>query len=485
MKKIILLIVFVYVNSFCQNSAIQSLTEGYDQSDSLKHAQWGVYAKYVDNGEVVVSLNSEESLAPASCMKTLTTAAGFFYLGADFRCATKIYYSGELDGDGTLTGNIYIVGGGDPTLGSSLVKGSLPLDSLMETWKEALSAKGIKKINGAIVGDDSFFDPTPIPDTWVWGDMGNYYGMSVSGLCINDNLYQLFFKPADNPGETAQVLRMNPEIPGLTFVNYMKTGEEGSGDNGYIYCAPNQYTAELKGTVPAGVEEFFIKGSIPNPALFAAQYFTSYLNKSGIDVSNAALRNSQKTIYNEFNLLHTTFSPEYKDIAEIINKRSFNLYAEQIFKLISVKSGGDGSFDHASDMVIKYLEDNSIDAAGVKLYDGSGLSRANMITAKTFVDLFACAAKSEYFEEYYKTFSVAGDSTDIGFFKKFGVGTEVAHNARIKSGTIGRVKCHSGYIKDKSGRLIAFSFLANNLAISGNSVLDIHKELLKAIAKIE
>jgi D-alanyl-D-alanine carboxypeptidase/D-alanyl-D-alanine-endopeptidase (penicillin-binding protein 4) len=485
MKKALVLFFLICSVMPAQIPSIQKLAESYDQSDSLKHAQWGVYAKYVDNGEVVVSLNSEESLAPASCMKTLTVAAGYCYLGSDFRCATKIYYDGEIDGKGTLTGNIYIVGGGDPTLGSSLVKGSLPLDSLMGTWKEALRAKGIKKINGAVIADDSFFDPTPIPDTWVWGDMGNYYGMSVSGLCMNDNLYQLYFKPAAAPGGPAEILRMNPEIPGLTFTNYMKTGEKGSGDNGYIYCAPNQYTAEAKGTIPAGVDEFFIKGSIPNPALFAAQYFTAYLNKSGIAVANSAMRSSQKTIYNEFNLIHTTYSPEYKYIAEIILKRSFNLYAEQVFKLISVKNSGDGSFEHAADMVMKYLKDYGIDSAGVKLYDGSGLSRANMITAKTFVDLFAHVAKTDYFEDYYHTFSLAGDSTDIGFFKRFGVGTEVAYNARIKSGTIGRVKCHSGYIKDKSGRLIAFSFLANNLSISGDSVLDIHKELLKAIARLE
>jgi len=108
-----------------------------------------------------------------------------------------------------------------------------------------------------------------------------------------------------------------------------------------------------------------------------------------------------------------------------------------------------------------------------------------MITTKAIVEMLEFMSKSDMFEDYYNTFSVAGDPNDIGWFKSFGEGTPVAYNARIKSGTIGRVKSHSGYIKDKSGRLIAFSFIANNLSISGSSMTKIHEELLKAISNLD
>jgi len=156
-----------------------------------------------------------------------------------------------------LNGNIYIVGSGDPTLGSSDFMDSLSLDKLMNNWVEAIKKVGIKKINGGVISDNLLFEEQAIPDDWVWTDIGNYYGTGTNSLCINDNLYFLYFKPNEKVGGKAKVIKTEPKIKNLKFTNYMKTGERGSGDNGYIFCAPKQYNAILRGTNPTRSNKSF------------------------------------------------------------------------------------------------------------------------------------------------------------------------------------------------------------------------------------
>ena len=176
---------------------------------------------------------------PASNLKLLTTAVALDMLGGDYQINTDLEYDGQINSKGELNGNLYIRGEGDPTLGSSEMEGVARYDSLFRIWVEQIKAKGIIKITGNIIGDDSYFDYMPLPGGWAWDDIGNYYAAGTSGLCINENLYYLYFKPADSVGEKAEVIRTEPQLANLSFINHMKTGKKGSGDNGYIYAAPS------------------------------------------------------------------------------------------------------------------------------------------------------------------------------------------------------------------------------------------------------
>jgi D-alanyl-D-alanine carboxypeptidase/D-alanyl-D-alanine-endopeptidase (penicillin-binding protein 4) len=480
----VLLVVLTVAFGFGQSSTLADRLESFRTARSLKHAQWSVYASYVDEGNPLIALNSERSLAPASCLKLITTAVGIEVLGEDYRFQTLLYHDGSVDRNGVLHGNIYIVGGGDPTLGSDLTPGSLGLDSLMPCWVSAIRAEGVRRVNGSILSDDFAFDRVPIPDDWFWIDIGNYYATSTSALSIHDNLYRIFFKPGKRVGDAAKVLRMEPEIPGLSFVNYMKTGREGSGDNGYIYCAPDQWKAVLRGTIPAGVDEFDIKGSIPDPPLFAAQTLSACLSRSGVSVAGSPALLETKHSYEHASLITTTFSPPLKDIITVINKRSFNLYAEQLLKAIGLRKLGEGSTEKGIEAVSGELERLQVNTEGLQLNDGCGLARTNGITTRTIVDLLTAMTRSRHFDAYYGSISVAGDSSDIGYFKEFGVGTELQYNARVKSGSIQGVRSYSGYVHDRSGRLIAFSLIANNYARRASEVDAIHKEIILELAKL-
>ncbi len=483
MKRLLLFIfITVFVNSNAQS--ISNLADSVSNSKLLKNAQWSIYAKYLDSDEIIFEKNADFSLAPASGLKVFTSSAALDILGEDYRFKTKIYFDGKILKGNILKGNIYIVGGGDPTLGSNLVKGSKNLDTLLLSIFNSIADMGIKKIEGGIIADETLYDGNSISGGWNYGDMGNYYGAGSSALTINDNLYKVFFKPGSSVGKSAEVLRTEPFIPNLAFTNYMKTGKEGSGDNGYIYAAPFQYNAILRGTIPAGVDEFFIKGAIPDPALFAAQIITEYLKKNGIIIKNDATKLNERIEYNSKNLIIEISSPPLKDIVYIVNKRSNNLYTEMLLRSIGLVKKNSGSIDSGIDALKEYFTNEGINTDALDLADGCGLSRNNCITAKMMVDVLTLATKKTCFNSFFNSLGVTGDPNDISYYSKYGVGTELAFNGRIKSGLINNVRSHSGYVKDKSGRTIVFSLIANNYNGSTSAIDKIHISIMVALAKL-
>jgi len=483
---ILAMLLFTYSFLFAQNPVtIEKYIKENSQSKLLKNAQWSIYAAYCKTGKEIVSHNKFMSMTPASGLKLITTAAAIYYLGKDFTFETKIYHDGIIDSEGVLQGNIYFVGGGDPTFGSDLIPSSL---SLTKTFKQIITtfnSKGIKSISGNIFTDELFFDNSAISDYWSWIDIGNYYGAGTSALSINDNLYYLYFKPADKVGAPAEILRTEPEINNLKFINYMKTGKKGSGDNGYIYNAPYNYNAVLRGTIPAGVDEFSIKGSIPDPAKFAGEYLHKSLTNSGISISGDIKKAENTFQYDESKLIYTHQSPKLIEIIEIVNKKSFNFYAEQLLRMIGKYKYNEGSVESGVKAVENFLDELGISSNGLNLFDGSGLSPANTITTEIMVKMLSKFYNNfKFFNDYYNSISLAGDPHDIGFFKNFAEGTPVELNARIKSGSINLVRSYSGYLKDSKGKMIAFSLIANNYSGSSAEINNIHKEIIIMLSKL-
>ena len=484
-KLLVLFCFFIAISNYGQKyQEINSTVKSYAEKKILKNAQWALYAKYFDTGEEIIALNQNMSVAPASGLKVFTSSAALGILGEDYRFDTKLYYDGMIS-DGKLEGDIIIVGGGDPCLGSDAVKGSMNIDDLMAVWMRAIEDLGIVEISGSILADELKYESNPVPEHWEWIDLGNYYAAPSSALSINDNLYYLYFKPADKVGGIAEVLRTEPVIPGLSFTNYMTTGEKGSGDNGYIYSAPLQYDAALRGTIPAGRPEFSIKGSMPDPALYAAQYLSKTLREHFISVKGEPGKVNTPRKYNERNLVLVSVSPPLKDIVYISNKKSNNVYTELLLKAISYKRTGRGSTSDGIKFMIKFLTDNSINTDGLLLYDGSGLSRSNAITAKMMVDLLVANTESRYFKSFHNSLAVVGDPNDIAIHRNTGMGTAIEKKAWIKSGGIVGVRSYSGYIENMSGRAIVFSFIANNFSGSGGEVNRIHRELMIKLAELK
>lgn len=465
-----------------ENKNLHKIIETTALSPSIKNAQWGICVKYADSGKPFASLNPSQNLVPASTLKLFVTAAALNVLGEGYRFKTGLYYDGEITDGGILKGNIYIKGGGDPSLGSTLVKDSLPMEELFGAWAGKIKEKGISKIEGSVIGDNLLFEGIPVPGNWAWEDTGNYYAAAADALSINDNLYKLFFAPGKKEGEEARVLRTEPEIPGLRFTNFMKTGPAGSGDNGYIFLSPGQYNAGLRGTVPAGAAEFAIKGAIPEPALFAAQILTAALVKSGVEVRGNPKILSSPAGYEPLKLIAETFSPPLKDIVRVTNKRSFNLYAEMLSRALALKRKKAGSIKEGNESVRGFLNSSGIDTSELKLFDSCGLSRSNLVKAETMADLLVFMAKSTSFEPFRDSLAFPGDPDATGHIKNFGKGTILEKSLRIKSGSLTGIRSYCGYVKNKKGKLLAFAFIINNYSGSPAEVEEIHEKLLIDIA---
>lgn len=440
----------------------------------MKNASWGLSVEDA-SGKTLVARDPDLSLTPASTLKLFVTAAALDRFGPEKRFPTRLYYDGTLSG-GVLNGDLYIKGGGDPSLGSRLVRGAKPMSAVFADWAAAVKAAGIRSIKGAVVGDDSAFDSVQ-PGSWAWEDIGNYYAAQPSALTVNDGLYELYFKPADKAGEPADVLRTDPPVPGLTFEDHMKTGPAGSGDDGYIYAFPGQFRAVLRGTIPQGGAEFAIKGALPDPALFAAQAFGAYLSGAGVAQALAPRRGAPPA-GDRLTQVAETYGAPLKEIVRVTNKRSFNLYAELLLRQL-----GAGDPEAGLKAVRGFLAENGVDVSELKLSDACGLSWRDAVKARNFARLLVSLRGKKYFPEFYDSLVFPGDTDASGHVRKMGLGTPLEKDLRLKSGSINGVRSYAGYLRTKKGRTLAFAFIVNNYSSPGGDMDALTQRLLLELYK--
>ena len=465
--------------------SLQALIEQKQQLRVLDGALWGGIAAYVTQPEQpLFALHEKTRLTPASTLKLLTTAAALETLGPDYRFETRLYASSAPNENGTLHGNLYIQGGADPTLGSTRVVGAEKWQTVVNKWAAAIEKAGIKKIDGTIYADVSLFEGPSIAPKVNWENMGNYYASPATPLCFNDNLFDIYFTPEIVPGRPVQVAYTIPNIPGLQLQSFVTT-DKSQKDNAYVYGAPQQYELKIFGTIPTSITEFSIKGALPDPALFAAQALQAVLEEKGISVAQPPQTLTTAPDYSHMQLLHTYQSPKLKDIILIVNKRSFNLYADMLLRMLAVYAGKSGSLDNGLAELQNFLQKNKIaSATDTILYDGSGLARDNLLTPQTLLNTLIFMSNSPYFKEYYHSLATPDDRGDLLVLRRFLQPTKRVEQVRVKGGTIDGVKAAAGYVQDRNGQLIAFVMIANNLASKDESLLRFHEDVIKKMISL-
>lgn len=480
-KSLFLLFFFSFFNLSAQNDkSLSDLIEAFRSGPELKQASWSLYAINAVTNNVLLSVNPELKLAPASNLKLLTSAAALHYFGPDYRFVTRAGYKGNIE-NGNLNGDLVIIGGGDPTFCSERFAGTPGLESVLFNILLNVKERGIRRINGAIIIDVSSFEEYLIPDYWPWIDIGNYYGAGVSALCVNENYYTMKFSPGRKEGDSVIILGTEPNLDFIKIQNEVRTGKPGSGDNAYIYFIPFENSIVVKGTVPAGEKEFSIKGNLVIPAKFFAYALEKYLNKNGI----VTLLPSKivKQPVGEFTMLTEFISPRLAEIIGVVNKKSNNLFTEQLLYLLAQKAGMKLKHSDGIEVLYRFLEENKIFNEGLTLFDGCGLSRNNCITTKTIAELLRFMVSSPQFKPFFESLPVAGDENDPGGFRQFGKGTILEKRLFVKSGTINGVRAFSGYLLNTENQLIAFSLIANNYEGSSSGIDKIHREILLRLAE--
>jgi len=461
---------------------IQQAIDAFLKHKSNANATVSFMAIDLKEDKILAAHNENAAIPSASIAKLLSTATAFEVLGKDYKMQTRIYTDGKLIEDSVLTGNIWIRGGGDVSLGSKFFNESGKELRFLEDWADSLLSKGIKRIKGAIIADGSSFGYTGVPDGWNWSDIGNYYGAGAGGINILDNTIRLFFRTG-KLGSMTQIVDMYPEVPGLMFKNTVVSANVG-GDDAYIYGAPFSLDRSAAGKLPINQSHFEVRGSLPDPEYQLALEFYKMLVKKGfyieqLPVGRRTLGLKMNNTYDEsFQLLLTHEGKTVKEIAYWTNLRSMNLFAEALLNQVGYFKSNDGSTDNALREFMDFWKDK-VNLEGINLKDGSGLSRNNAISANHFCQVLKYMYHSINFEDYKSTLPVAGQS---GTAKNLCKGQAGENRVYAKSGTINRIKAYAGYVESKSGKIIAYSFMINNFEGSATEMKHLMEPVLNAMA---
>ncbi|HAS47245.1 MAG TPA: D-alanyl-D-alanine carboxypeptidase/D-alanyl-D-alanine-endopeptidase [Microscillaceae bacterium] len=441
-------------------NSLKTLINQMHQDPVMRHGTWAFSVQDIASGKSLVTINQHKTLNVASSLKTVTTAAALGILGSTFTFKTYLQYDGKLT-NGILNGNLYVKGGGDPTIGSPLLKYSL--SATLNQWVAAIKKAGIRQIKGKLIIDETLFEENVTPSGWIWADMGNYYAAPAGAINVLDNTYRLYFQPARRLNAKPKVLRTSPWIPRIKFINHLKTAAAGTGDNAYIHGAPYDNTRYINGTIPMG-GTFSIKGSIPDPGFYLGVKLREKLIQSKLMTSknkattSRLLKLEQKTLNTQRKTIHTHQSIPLQKIVNWINLYSVNLYAEAVLKMIGVQQKQEGSTEAGVKAIAEYWQSKGVSKGGFHMQDGSGLAQSNGITAYQLAQIQRLAAKQSYFTHHYNSLPIAGVS---GTLKNVGIGTRAQNNLRAKTGGMTRVIAFTGYYKNRSGKLRSFALAAN------------------------
>ncbi|MEA5005402.1 MAG: D-alanyl-D-alanine carboxypeptidase/D-alanyl-D-alanine-endopeptidase [Rikenellaceae bacterium] len=412
-------------------------------------------------GRGVASWNPDAPLLTASTMKTISTGLALQILGPDYRFKTRIGYSGKIV-DGVLEGDLYIIGGGDPTLGSKDTVAT-PIEKIFTLWYDAIQAAGIKIISGSIIGDDRFFENEAIPDSWSWSNLGPYYGSTASGLSFCENLQYFTFVPGKEKGEAVELKSIYPSLPGMVYKNKLITEGNGTGDRSSYYISDLSKVGVFKGSLGAGKESYILTGSSKFAPLMCAEEFRQFLASKGMECSCGIREISDISAPSQDQLviIGETYSPRLISIINVTNRISNNFYAETLFKMIGKQITGVGSYDSSMVAAKRLLANMGLSLRGYTQVDGSGLSRQNYVSARFFCKYFARMKEMNNFAEFIGTLPQPGGP---GTLRNVLKDVESSTKSRIhaKSGSLSNVRCYAGYVERKGGDYYYFAILTNN-----------------------
>jgi serine-type D-Ala-D-Ala carboxypeptidase/endopeptidase (penicillin-binding protein 4) len=477
----------------------------------LARGFWGIEVLSLKTGKVLYSQNADRLFTPASNTKLFTTSAALALIGPDYRFRTSVETTGLLDKHGRLSGDLLLVGRGDPNLSGR----ELPYDlrtqrndhpiKVLEDLADSLVLKGVKYVDGDLVADDSYFAFERYGEGWsqddlVWGD-----GAPVSALTINDNVVFVNILPADRAGERAFV-NVVPFADYYHVDNRIITTPAGSTRRIFFNREPGSTALTLWGEMPMDDQGANEALAIEDPAAFASELFRSLLEKRGITIyGNDRAHHTELARLSTFSVTATAESrgggdpsrawplnppvvlasydskPLIDDI-RVINKVSQNLHAEILLRLLGREKGTAATVESGLEVVRGFLTRAGIPNDQYLFYDGSGLSRQNLVTPHAVVQLLEYASHQPWGKAFRDTLPVAGIDGSLADRLK---GTDAQGRVHGKTGSLGGVKTLSGYLTTDHGEEIAFTILSNNFNVPAKKITDAIDAIAETIVEAE
>ena len=436
--------------------------------EPLKGSVWGVCIKEMD-GSTLASRSGAVRMIPASNMKLITTGAALHALGEDFRFETTLAYSGRIS-EGTLEGDVYIIGGGDPTI-ASRDSISLTADGLFWKWKGMLKKAGIERINGRIIGDGRAFEGGLENSSWTYDDTGTFYGCGGSALGFYANAVD-YTVSATAEGTPVRIVQTYPETPWMKIENFTSTATAGSGNSLFLFTTDLAPFGEWRGTFALDRRPRTEHSANKYGALTCAYYFWKYLKTTGFEVSgeycdfarDGSVRSGVDWTLSPASVeapvtIGKTLSAPLSKIAKITNWRSDNYFAESIFRTLGEKASGIAVYDSCRVAESEVLESLGLKPSSIRIEDGSGLSRKNAVTPEFFCDFLLAMRRSSSAGAFMESLPSLGEGTLATLLPSHPERGRV----RLKSGSMQGVLCYSGYVLDAEGTpLYTFSILTNS-----------------------
>ncbi len=470
------------------------------QSADLARGFWGIEVVSLPAGKVLYARDADKLFTPASNTKLFTTAAAMALIGSDYTFRTTVETNGTLDTHGRLTGDLVLVGRGDPNLSGRELPYALHTERndhpirVLEQLADTLAQKGVKYVDGDIIADDSYFAFERYGEGWSQDDLVWADGAPVSALTINDNVIFVNILPADRAGDRAFV-SITPFADYYRIDNRIMTTPAGTGRKIFINREPGATTLTLWGNMPLGDTGANEALAIEDPAEFAADLFRHLLEVRGI-----AVYGKQKTRHTELSSLSTLTvtasaaarggdesarafqnqplvlanyqsKPLIEDV-RVINKVSQNLHAEILLRLLGREKGTAGTVEGGLEVLRGFLNQAGITGDQYSFYDGSGLSRQNLVTPRAVVQLLRYADSQPWGASFRDTLPLSG--TDGSLSNRF-KNVDAQGRVHAKTGSLGGVKTLSGYATTNHGQVVAFSILSNNFNLPDkriNEVID-------------
>ncbi|WP_092346719.1 D-alanyl-D-alanine carboxypeptidase/D-alanyl-D-alanine-endopeptidase [Candidatus Chrysopegis kryptomonas] len=463
---------FVYYEDTELNQLRSELDDIFN-NPSFSNAYWGVVIQSLETGEYFYRLNEHKSFIPASNMKLFTTAVALLKLGPDFKYRTNLYTDGEIK-DGILYGNLFVRGTGDPTISGRFTNGDVI--KTFKDWADSLIKLGIKEINGDIIGDDNYFDDQYMGTGWSWDDETYWYSAHISALSFNDNCVDLEIIPGKKIGEPALV-KITPETKYVKINNFVTTVHPDSVTQIDFFRAPGTNVINVFGKISLRSKTYKESISVHNPTLYTVTVLKEVLESKGIKVNGNAVDIDDSQLnpdYETMKVLASYESPPLSEIIKVINKRSQNFYAEQVFRTLGKIFGGEGSTQKSVEVIKNTLSQIGIPPDAISIYDGSGLSRLNLVTPFQILTLLNYMYRHEYFSYFYESLPIAGvDGTLETRMRK----TKAQGNVRAKTGYVQYARSLSGYVKTKDDEMLAFVMMTNNYLVP-TSVANITQDIV-------
>ena len=438
----------------------------------LRASKWSVLVVSLDRGDTLFARNENLLVTPASNMKVLTTAAALHFLGPSFTYQTFLLADGPVEG-GRLRGDLILYGTGDPGIADRFFR---TRTRVFEDLAEQLAVRGITHIDGAIVGDATYFSRPELGPAWDPRDLNERFAAPASALSFNENIVTLRIAPAARLGGVPTVETIPPGFP-LEMNNTAETVAGRPRPRLWLDRPTPTSLIRIEGEMTQGGPAIWRRLTVPDPALFAARSLREVLESQGITVAHTARavhRADRSRITGrgawapglmedqEPRILARHTSPAMIEYLTVVNHESHNLFAETILKTMGKVVMGQGSFEGGARAVRAYTAERvRLGDGAIVAIDGSGLSDDNRATAGAMVGVLRYVAATPQWDAFVSTLPEAGRSLRRMYR------TRAARNLRAKTGTIDGVSALTGVVSAQSGERLLFSILSNELPSTG------------------